>query len=43
VIAALARDGAEPGNLTAAEFAEVFRADVSKYARLVKLSGATAE
>jgi tripartite-type tricarboxylate transporter receptor subunit TctC len=41
--AAMARDGAEPTSMGPAEFPAFFRREVAKYAKLVKLSGATPE
>ena len=39
----LAADGAEPGTLASREFATFLGADAARWARVVKLSGATAE
>jgi len=39
----LAADGAEPGNFELRAFADFLRADAARWARVVKLSGATAE
>lgn len=39
----LASEGGEPGTLTRAEFAEMIRADLARWARVIKASGAKAE
>jgi tripartite-type tricarboxylate transporter receptor subunit TctC len=41
--AAMARDGAEPTSMGPAEFPAFFKREVAKYAKLVKLSGASPE
>jgi tripartite-type tricarboxylate transporter receptor subunit TctC len=41
--AAMARDGAEPTSMGPDAFPAFFRREVAKYAKLVKLSGATPE
>jgi tripartite-type tricarboxylate transporter receptor subunit TctC len=41
--AAMARDGAEPTSMGPADFPAFFKREVAKYAKLVKLSGATPE
>jgi tripartite-type tricarboxylate transporter receptor subunit TctC len=43
VLAAMARDGAEPRNLGPDEFPAFFKREVEKYAKLVKLAGAKPE
>ena len=36
----MAREGAEPVGSTPAEFTAFFRAEIEKYAKIVKISGA---
>ena len=43
VLAAMARDGAEPRNLGPDEFPAFFKKEVEKYGKLVKLAGAKPE